>query len=107
MTQLDPLALYVLQRNEPIEREVVAVIVSEKGIRMTLLEKGALILSLILLAALIITVVIKLLGGESWEHLARRMVPTVYLFIWPFIVWGGARASRFGKVAAAMLKAYE
>jgi len=104
VTQLDPVALHILQRNEPIEREVLASIVSEKGIRMTRLEKGAMILSLVLLAALIVTVIIKLLGGESWGHLVRRMVPTFYLFIWPFIVWGGTRASRFGKTAPAMLK---
>ena len=104
VTQLDPVALHILQRNEPIEREVIAAIVSEKGIRMTRLEKGAMILSLVLLAALIVTVIIKLLGGMPWGLLARRMVPTSYLFIWPFIVWGGTRAARFGKIAAAMLK---
>jgi len=71
---------------------------------MTRLEKGAMILSLVLLAALIVTVTIKLLGGDSWSHLLRRMVPTFYLFIWPFIVWGGTRASRFGKIVPAMLK---
>ena len=104
VTQLDPVALHLLRRNEPIERGVLAAIVAEKGIRMTRVEKGAMILSLVLLAALIVTVTIKLLGGESWSHLLRRMVPTFYLFIWPFIVWGGTRASRFGKTAAAMLK---
>jgi hypothetical protein len=104
VTQLDPLALFVLQRSGPIERPVLAAIVAEKGIRMTRLEKGAMILSLILLLALIVTVIFKLLGGDSWSHLIRRMVPTFYLFIWPFIVWGGMRASRFGKIAAAMLR---
>ena len=104
VTQLDPVKLYVLRRTEPIERRVLAAIVAEKGIRMTPLEKGAMILSLVLLAALITTLAVKLLGGESWANLARRMVPTFYIFIWPFIVWGGTRASRFGKVAPAMLK---
>jgi hypothetical protein len=104
VTQLDPLALHLLQRSEPIERQVLAAIVAEKGIRMTRVEKGAMILSLVLLAALIVTVTIKLLGGAAWSQLLRRMVPTFYLFIWPFIVWGGTRASRFGKIAAAMLK---
>ncbi|MDY7109078.1 MAG: hypothetical protein SYC29_10635 [Planctomycetota bacterium] len=104
VTQLDPVALHVLQQNEPVEREVLAAIISEKGIRMTRLEKAAMILSLVLLAALIVTVIIKLLGGDPWSHLLRRMVPTFYLFIWPFIVWGGTRASRFGKIGPAMLK---
>ena len=104
VTQLDPMVLYLLQKNEPIEREILAAIVAEKGVRMTGLERAAMIGSLVLLAAFICVIIIKLLGGQSWGELAKRLVVPSYLFIWPFIVWGGTRASRFGKTAAAMLR---
>ncbi|UCD76603.1 MAG: hypothetical protein JSV91_06695 [Phycisphaerales bacterium] len=104
VTQLDPMVLYLLKRSEPIEREVVAKIVAEKGVRMTGLERAAMVASLVLLAALICVVIVKLAGGQPWGELIRRMVVPSYLFIWPFIVWGGTRASRFGKIATAMLK---
>jgi len=104
VTQLDPMVLYLLQKSEPIERETLAKIVSEKGVRMTGLERAAMIGSLVLLAAFICVMIVKLAGGQPWGELMRRMVAPSYLFIWPFIVWGGTRASRFGKTAAAMLK---
>ena len=44
------------------------------------------------------------LRGEPWGGIARRTGPTLYLLVWPFIVWGGMKRGRWGKIPAAMLK---
>jgi hypothetical protein len=104
VTQLDPVALHVLHRHEPIERDALMRIVSEKGVGLSKLEKGAMIVSLIFVVAAVSILIGKYLTGVSWQNLLRRSVPMLYGFIWPFIVWGGARKRRFGNTAAAMLR---
>ena len=53
--QLDPVALQLLQRREPIERNALKCILGEKGIGLSKLERGSMIACLVLVAAFIIT----------------------------------------------------
>ncbi len=104
VTQLDPVALHLLQRNEPIERATLLKIVGEKGIRLSKLEIGSLIAVLVLIVALCIVLTCKHLAGEPWGALLKRATPTFYMLILPFTIWGGIRKKRFNMLAAAMLK---
>ncbi|MCK4873561.1 MAG: hypothetical protein KAS72_12620 [Phycisphaerales bacterium] len=102
--QLDPVALHVLHRHEPIERDALTRIVGEKGVGLSKLDKGVMIACLILIVLLAGVLVGKYMTGIPWETLLKRSVPVLYLLILPFIMWGGARKKRFGKIAVAMLK---
>jgi len=104
VTQLDPVALHVLHQHEPIERDALTRIVSEKDVGLSKLEKGTMIACLVIIVFLVSVLIGKYVAGFTWKTLLKRSLPTFYLFILPFIMWGGARKKRFGKVAAAMLK---
>jgi hypothetical protein len=62
------------------------------------------IISTVLLLALPAVVAALALRGEPWGQIARRIGPSLYLFVWPFIVWGSLKHRRWGKIPAAMLK---
>jgi hypothetical protein len=104
VTQLDPVALHMLHRDEPIDRETLARVVGERGIGLPMLEKGALIAAVICGAAVIVLIGFRYYSGMPWSMLIKRTAPVLYLFVLPFIIWGGARKKRFGLVAAALLK---
>ncbi|MHC4141369.1 MAG: hypothetical protein ACYSUF_05615 [Planctomycetota bacterium] len=104
VSQLDPVALQLLRRQEPIDADTLEAITSEKGVRITTLERGALILGILSMLALLGFAAALLVQGTSWGGIARRLGPTTYLFVWPFIVWGTLKRRRWGKIPAAMLK---
>ncbi|MHC5008168.1 MAG: TFIIB-type zinc ribbon-containing protein [Planctomycetota bacterium] len=104
VTQLDPVALQLLRRQEPVDAATLDAITSEKGVRITAVERGAMILSIVLLLALLGVIASLLVRGQPWGGVLRRLGPTTYLFVWPFIVWGGMKRRRWGKIPAAMLK---
>jgi hypothetical protein len=104
VTQLDPVALHVLQRHEPIERDALTRIIGERGVGLSRLEKGTLIAALILIVGFVSVLIGRHLAGAPWGFLLKRSVPMFYLLLLPFIVWGGARKKRISKIAAAMLK---
>jgi hypothetical protein len=104
VNQLDPIALQLLRRHEPIDADTLNAIASEKGVRISTLERGAMILSLLMMLALLGFVAALFVRGTPWGGIFRRIGPTMYLYVWPFIVWGTMKRGRWGKIPAAMLK---
>jgi hypothetical protein len=104
VSQLDPVALHLLRRQVPIDADTLEAITSEKGVRITTLERGALALGILSMLALLGFAAALLVQGTSWGGIARRLGPTTYLFVWPFIVWGTLKRRRWGKIPAAMLR---
>lgn len=104
VTQLDPVALHLLHRDEPIDRETLSRIVGERSIGLPALEKGALVAAVILGMALIALIGFRCYSGMAFASVMRRSTPALYLLVLPFIIWGGARKKRFGKIAAALLR---
>jgi hypothetical protein len=104
VTQLDPVVLQLQRRREPIDADTLGAITSEKGVRISALERGALILGILAALALLGFVAALFVQGVPWGGIFRRVGPTTYLLMLPFIVWGGLKRSRWGKIPAAMLK---
>ena len=104
VTQLDPVALQLLRRHDIIEADVLRATTSEKGVRMSAVERGALVLSIIVPFAVIGAAAGFAIAGHTWGGIVKRFATMMYCLIWPFIVWGGMKRSRFGRTAAAMLK---
>ncbi len=102
VTQLDPVALYLLRRHDVIEAESLNAIANEKGVRIAIGERAALIgglcgalLALSFLSYAFIT------GDIRNAPFATGLL---YLCSLPWMIWYGIKKKRFGKVAAAMLK---
>ncbi len=104
VSQLDPLALHLLHRNETIERDTLAKIVREKGIDPNKLEKISVVTVLLCIVAAIVILIVKYLAAKQWGVILKESVPMIYIFIWPFVAWGHLRKKRFGSIAAAMKK---
>ncbi|MHC4126988.1 MAG: TFIIB-type zinc ribbon-containing protein [Planctomycetota bacterium] len=104
VTQLDPVALHLLRRHEPIDAKTLGAIAAEEGVWINRLERVALILVFLMILALVGFAAALLVQGTPWGEIVRRIGTTLYLFVWPFIVWGTLKHRRWGKIPAAMLK---
>ncbi len=104
VAQLDPIALHLLRRHDVVEAGTLKAIASEDGVKMSKSERGVMVASILLSVILIGVVIGFVLTGRSWDHIARRIVPAMYIFVLPFILWGAAKKRRVGRIAAAMLK---
>jgi hypothetical protein len=102
--QLDPVALQAMRRHELIDRACLARIVNEKGVGMSWWDRAPIIMAVVVLTGVGVTLFVKHQAGTPWGQLLRRSLPMFYLFILPFIVWGGARKKRFGLIRGAMLR---
>jgi hypothetical protein len=104
VTQLDPVALYVLRRHDVIDADALRAIANEKGVRITGAERAPLI-GAVLCAILVISFfAIALITGDIRDAPYAKSAGLVYLCAIPWIVWFAVKRRRFGKVASAMLK---
>ena len=99
--QLDPIALYLLRQHDVIDEDTLRAIANEKGVRIAIGERAALIgglcgalLALSILSCAFVT-------GD----IRNAPFPTglLYLCALPWMIWYGIKRKRLGKVAAAML----
>ena len=104
VTQLDPIALHLLRQHHVIEADVLRAIANEKGVRITKKERASLIFGIIAILVIasffIRSLIVETFGAAPYA----RTSAIVYLTLAPWAVWIGMKRSRFGKVAAAMLK---
>lgn len=104
VTQLDPVTMHLLRRHDVIEAGVLRAIVGEKGVRITARERASLIVGivgLLLIGGLFITELI--LGGLTDAPYAKH-ASVAFFALLPWVFWFNIKRSRFGKIAAAMLK---
>ncbi|HUU82924.1 MAG TPA: hypothetical protein VM243_05405 [Phycisphaerae bacterium] len=104
MTQLDPVAIYVLHQPSVIEADVLRAIAQEEGVRIKTRERAALIGGMAGALLVIGLFVHSVITGDIGRDPLARFAGLAYLCCIPFIIWYGIKRSRFGKVAAAMLK---
>jgi hypothetical protein len=104
VTQLDPVALYLLRQHNVIEADQLRAIAHEKGVRITGKERVSLAFG-VLGALLVISLFsFALITGGIRDAPLAKSAGLVYLCAIPWIVWYAIKRRRFGKVAAAMLK---
>jgi hypothetical protein len=104
VTQLDPVTMHLLRRHDVIEAEVLRAIAGEKGVRITARERASLIVGiggLLLIGGLFITEL--MLGGITEAPYAKH-ASVAFFALLPWVFWFNIKRSRFGKVAAAMLR---
>ena len=104
VTQLDPVVLRLLRRDDLIDHDTLARIVGEKGVGLRPYQVAQIAFAAVFIVVVAGVVVSKHLAGTPWSVLLRRSVPLLYLFVLPFFVWGRAKKMRSSRIAAAMLK---
>ncbi len=104
VTQLDPVAMHLLRRHDWIEAGVLRAIAHEGGVRITRTERASLIVG-VLGALLVISLFAHAaLTGDIRGAPFAKSSSLIFLCAIPLSAWYRIKRSRFGKVAAAMLK---
>jgi hypothetical protein len=104
VTQIDPVALYLLRDHAVIDADVLHTIAHEDGVRITGGERVWLIAGVglvLLVAGLLIQ---SLVAGDFGSAPFARTSSLLMFCCFAWIYWLRAKWSRFGKVAVAMLK---
>jgi hypothetical protein len=104
VTQLDPLAMYLLRQHGVIEADALNAIANEKGVKIKTVERSALIVGIC--GAVLVTCLFTyaLITGDIRNAATAKSAGLVYLCSLPWIIWGGIKRRRFSQVTAAMLK---
>ena len=102
--QLDPVAMYLLRQHSPIEADVLRVIAHEKGVRITGKERASLIVGLVAAASVVSLFTHAVLTGDIRNAPIAKSASLVFLCSIPWFAWYNSKRSRFGKVAALLLK---
>lgn len=102
--QLDPVAMHLLRRHDWIEADVLRAIAHEEGVGITRMERTSLIVG-VLGALLVISLFAHaVLTGDIRDAPLAKSSSLIFLCAIPLTAWHRIKRSRFGKVAAAMLK---
>ncbi len=104
VTQLDPVALYLLHHHHVIEADALQAIASEKGVRITAGERAALLGGLCGAVLVISLFTHALITGDIRDATSAKTAGLLYLCSIPWIIWYAIKRKRFGAIAAAMLK---
>jgi hypothetical protein len=104
VTQLDPVAMHLLHQHHVIEADTLRAIASEKGVRMNVAERAALLGGFCGAVLVISLFSYALLTGDIRNAPMAKSAGLIYLCSMPWIVWYGIKRKRFGQVAAAMLR---
>ena len=104
VTQLDPVAIYLLHQHDVIEADVARTIAHEKGVRIAGRERVALILGVAGVLTVASLFVHSLIVGDFGSAPLARSASLLWFCLIPWLAWRLLKRSRFGKVAAAMLK---
>lgn len=104
VTQLDPVALYLLRQHHVIDAESLHAIAEEKGVRITAGERFALLGGLCGALVVISLFTHALLTGDIRDASGAKMAGLLWLCSIPWIIWFAIKRKRFSAIAAAMLK---
>lgn len=105
VTQLDPVAIYVLRQPSVIEADVLRAIAREKGVRIAGKERAMLIVGIVgvIIVASLLVYSLFIKKDFATAPLARTASLLYFCFL-PWLAWMLLKRARFGKIAAAMLK---
>lgn len=104
VTQLDPVALYLLRQHSVIDVDVLRAIAHEPGVQIARWERVSLLVGIIGALLVIGLFTYALVSGDIRDAPLAKSSGLVLLCATPFAVWYGTKRSRFAHVAAAMLK---
>ena len=104
VAQLDPIVLYLLRQHDVIDADTLRAIANEKGVRIAIGERAALIGGLCGALLVISFVTHALITGDIRDAPYAKFSGLLYLCSLPWIIWYGIKRKRFGHVATAMLK---
>ena len=104
VTQLDPVALFIFRQHHVIDAETLQVIAHEKGVRISVWERSALIGGVCGALLVICLFTFALISGDIRNAPYAKSAGLLYLCSFPWIIWFGTKFRRFGNIAAAMLK---
>jgi hypothetical protein len=108
VTQLDPLELNLLHRHDAIDRDAMRPLVEEIGSGMddrTRRFLPVLIVGCIAIAAILVVQVVEFaMSGDFRVLFQARNVALANVWFLLLVLWARAKATRFGRVRAVMLK---
>jgi hypothetical protein len=104
VTQLDPVALYLLRCHNVIEADALQAIANEKGVRIAARERVALVGGLCGVLLVIGFFTHALITGDIRNATYAKTASLLWFCAIPWIIWFAIKRKRFGAVAAAMLK---
>ena len=104
VTQLDPVAIYLLRQHHIIDADVLRAIAHEKGGRITRGERVSLILGVVGVPWVAGLIVQSLIVGDFDNAPLARTSSLLMFCRLAGMYWVSAKQARFGNVAAAMLK---
>lgn len=104
VTQLDPIALFLLRQHQVVDAETLRAIANEKGVRVAFDERVALIGGLCGALLVISLFTFEFITAGIRDAAIAKSAGLLYLCSLPWIVWYAIKRRRFNKVAAAMLK---
>lgn len=104
VTQLDPVAMYLLHRYDVIGADVLRAIVREEGVRVTWKERAGLAVGLVGALLVIVLFTHAAVTGDLRGAPLAKSSSLVFMCSIPWVVWYSIKRMRFGRVAAAMLK---
>ena len=105
VTQLDPIAIYLLRQHDVIEADVLRAIAHEKGVRIAGKERVSLIVGIVGVLAVAGLFFYSLLVKKDFGTAPlARSASLLFFCLPPWLAWNALKQARFGKVAAVMLK---
>ncbi len=104
VTQVDPIALYLLRQHEVIDADTLHAIANEKGVRIAPGERVALIGGLCGALLVIGFFTFESITGGIRDASIAKSAGLLFLGSLPWIIWYGIKRKRFKNVARVMLK---
>ena len=105
VTQLDPVAMYLLRQHTVIEADALRAIAHEKGVRIAGRERASLIVAVVGVVAVAGLFVYSLFIKKDFGTAPLARSSSLLLFcLLAWLAWHTLKRSRFAHVAAAMLK---
>jgi hypothetical protein len=103
VTQVDPVALYLLRQHDVIDAEALRAIANENGVRIKGGERAALITGICAALLVIGLFTHALITGDIADAPFAKSAGLLCLCSIPWTVWYVIKRRRFGHVCAAML----
>lgn len=104
VTQIDPIALYLLQQHDVIDANTLRIIAHEQGVRVAFAERTALVSGFCGALLVISFFTFESLTGGIRDATLAKSAGLLYICSLPWIIWFSVKRRRFGNVATAMLK---
>ncbi len=104
VSQLDPVAIYLLRQYSIIDAGVLRSITNERGVRITRGERASLAVGVIGVAVVLGLFMQSIIAGDFGSAPIARTSSLLMFCFFAWFYWARAKHARFDNVAAAMLR---